>query len=499
MVLPRLWITLALLITTSTACTSATNRGSKDNKDGQSLFGSDVQDNSKNCYVSTKDDRLKNFYANPPTQTPEAAPQAKSANSFVVAKDGVAMANVTDWVAKDKAKRGADSKYFRYAYIPFSMLKDQTSANAARVALFKALNSTAVYESGNYVGDDVSDGQGAVYAIDVRKLWGQANPDDGVAVYNCVANPLDKDGNVALRTGIISIERMSLANFPADQPVNAARLVYNLLFPNVYDVLIDTPQFQSDLLRDLGIDQIDYDKILAWVGIKDSIVFGPRVAKMVRTVDGRNYWASQDYFDGAEHTEMPYAHDVSPVPVLEGDDGWVTLPGRNNDGSYSYDQGAAEASEAWVEMRNGFLAYYIWGNAHQERGRAEQSFVIDPDNQVNGYLLTGRSCITCHKSGPQAAPNQMRQLVDAGTVTQDVEKAKEIWTPQTTLDQYYDETKSHFSAAMTQIVNQVSDDDPAQNASWIHGQGDEPIKFLVTYVEAGNLDGPTGSGPSSGQ
>ncbi|MDA9951165.1 hypothetical protein N9D31_01195 [Oligoflexaceae bacterium] len=449
---------------------------------GGNFFEPDTSPGSS-CWTSTREQRLDSLYRD---QTP-TAPVAKLSSPYKPLDLDYTAEQIEKWVDDYKKNVSADEQTFtRYVYIPKGLVKNKNSSNAARVALFKALNSTAFYGDDIVTGKDASDGYGLVFAVDTRSFWGQANSADGPSIWNCIARPLSESGQQLLSEGVISVDAMSVRNFDADRPVSAAQLVYNLLHPNIYNEVIDTPSNQSGLLRMLGISNVDYDSVLAWTAQKQAIVNGPRVSKMIRTQDGRNYWATQDYFSNYEGEAIPYAVG-NLIPQIGSNDGWIDLPSIRNDREI----GGSEfrASEAWVELKNGLISYYIWGNAHQERGRAEKSFVSDPQNQQNGYLVTGRSCITCHVSGVQRAPSEMNRLIRNNEIADEyMDAAKNFWTSDDVIDRYYDENADRFSAAMKKIVDAVSDADTSLNDDWVNGAGEEPIKFIIDYVEEGFLD-----------
>jgi hypothetical protein len=372
----------------------------------------------------------------------------------------LSLETIKQWAATDRAKRGTDASFIKYTYLPNAIKDDKDKANLARVGVFKALNSTSMGNSEIVLGEDVSDGHGLLFAFDIRKFWG----DKAQRNWQTVAGGRGK--NV-----FASAPAQSLRSFPADEPVRVDRLAYNLTHGKVYNVLIDNPPYEQNLRRQQGIKS----EIVAWAAQKNAIVDGPRIAWLRELPDGRKYWATGDEFYGREGKEIPYA---SGDPV-------VRLRGGARGGMLAIKGGGTVASEAWMEMKNGLISYYIWGNAAQERTRAEQSFIIDPANKRSRFVINGRSCITCHAAGSQGAPSDMATYIDNGRISsQYVTRAKEFWTTNDKLEKIYAETRVKFQEALGKIVYGISDGDKAYNEKIKLGGGEaEPLLFLINMIE----------------
>lgn len=368
---------------------------------------------------------------------------------------------VLDWVAADKAKRGEDARFFRYSYIPAEFLKDPKEANYARIGLSKALNSVAVDASDIVSPEEASDGHGVVFAIDLRAFWGA----EGEQKWDIAARAEPKD--------VFSpAPRLDLRPFEANAPVSADRLVYNLLHGGIYDQLIETPGFGRNLIRDLGASNVT-----ARSAVKNAITYSPRYIQRRQLADRPGaYWESFDDFNG----------NLRELPWISGN----PIPRFRRDGMLS-DYGTV-ASEAWVHMKNGLPAYYIWGNANQERTKAELSFVLDPLNHRDRQLITGMSCIYCHISGVQTSPNDMRIAIDQGLITQDIEAAKQFWTTNEELSKQYAEDRRIVVEAIRKIVLGISDGDAKFNDDLINGVDErEPTFFVTSTVTKSPLRGDT--------
>jgi hypothetical protein len=157
------------------------------------------------------------------------------------------------------------------------------------------------------------------------------------------------------------------------------------------------------------------------------------------------------------------------------------------------------AAEAWSHMQNGLIAYYVWGNANQERTRAEQSFVVDPLNlHKGGYLITG-FCVFCHVNGVQSAPNDIWTALEGGKITGGNQaRLKEFWTSNDVLYEKYDEDRDIYQRAVRKIVIGISDGDAAFNKSVILGTNErEPSYYLTSIISKSRDDGVIANGNAS--
>lgn len=381
--------------------------------------------------------------------------------SYKILEGAVTTDQINEWATADRTKRGDDARYYRYAFIPAEFMKDPKEANYARIGLSKAMNSVAIDAADIVSPEDVSEGHGVVYALDLRAYWGARAEQKWTIAARAVTKRVFSPA-----------PRLDLRAFEGNQPVSADRLVYNVLHGGIYDLLIDTPEFGRDLMRTLGAKEVT-----ARTAVKHAITYSPRFIQRRQLPDRPGaYWESFDDFDG-NLRELP----------------WITgnpIPRFRNDGMMA--DFNPVASEAWMHMKNGLPAYYIWGNANQERTKAELSFVLDPLNAKGNELITGVSCIQCHISGVQESPNDMRNAIDQGLVTRDLEKAKEFWTPNEELSRQYAEDRRLVVDALRKIIVGISDGDAKFNEDLINGVDErEPVFFVQSSLTKNPLRGDT--------
>jgi len=369
-------------------------------------------------------------------------------------------AQISSWVEADKAKRGAEVEKFRYSFIPEIFTKDNKETNYARIGLSKALNSVALHAEDIVTLEDASDGHGLVYAINIEKLWGEK----AVRKWSIVASAVSKQ--------VFSpAPRLDLRPFPADQPVSADRLAYNVLHGGIYNQLLEFPSRGTTFIRSLKADTITHR-----YAVRNAITYGPRYAQRRQLGDREGgYWESFDDFNGRKRELI-----------------WITgnpIPRFRQDGMVA-DFGTV-ASEAWFHMKNGMPAYIIWGNANQERTKAELSFVTDPLNHKDRQLVNG-FCVFCHISGVQAAPNDVWTAIEEGKITRDLERAKEFWTNNEDLGEAYAKDRQIVVNALAKIVSNISDGEKVFNDSIINGADErEPCFFLTSSISGSRLKGDT--------
>ena len=277
---------------------------------------------------------------------------------------------VTQWIAADRAKLAASEvELLQYASL-HELHNAGASAdelNVARVALSKALNSTARWAPEIQNPVDIN-GQGIVYRFDLRHYWGfnkgvtklhfggsdddlffgsNKTDVDGKKVdssalnqrYN-FAKAISQDesfarlvwrrvlaGNVegAVASGAIPA---NITGFTPDY-VEVSQLVYTLTRPDVYNAIMAIPWYANELedelgvVRDKGVDSYQY------LVTQQAITVDSRLYYRARTQSGGFYWKTFDIFTGQVDTSQPdkqrfpfWAH---PIPqFISGTGGNVT-------------------------------------------------------------------------------------------------------------------------------------------------------------------------------
>lgn len=381
---------------------------------------------------------------------------------------GYNLAMVQQMAAAHKAARGVG---FQYVYLTPTAAQDREMANTIRVAIGKAWNHLS-WQPELDIPEDVSNGAGLVFALNAQKIWGA----NAATNWNYLANCSPKS-NISVSPA----PRGDCARFDAAQPIAAERFAFNATNGGPYANVHKTPPFFGSFRQKYRMGPI-----FATSTQKEAIVCGPRIIayrvvfpdlprgatlppysnmqealELVRQGKGLLYSYTTDEFDGRDGGSIRYTR----APTDKDQRSTGSLRASPND------DGTAVASEWWIQLPNGFMYYSIHGEGSQERGKAEFPFATDPANwKQDADLTTGRSCITCHIKGTQAAPS-------------DVEfEGKNGWTANSDLKILNDFSVQKFSDPLVKLTQALSDDESGLNDKIISGTI-EPVKRAIMVVE----------------
>jgi hypothetical protein len=368
------------------------------------------------------------------------------ADEYKAVPSGYGANMVNKWVAAHKKAKGSG---YKYVYVPTENASDKETANVLRVAAAKAWNHLS-WKSELDLLEDVSEGSGLVFALDAKKIWGA----DAERNWGYVANCTPK-GNISISPA----PRGDCQRFGTDEAVAIPRFVFNATNGGPYANVHKTPPFFQNFAQKYRMSPIK-----AVSTHKEAIVCGPRITAY-RTVEFQGkqllYSYSSDEFDGRDNGQIRYRN----APTERDQRQTGALNAGPGDGQ------TAIASEWWIQLPNGFMYYSIHGEGAQERGKAEFPFAIDPANwKQQATLATGRSCITCHATGIQAAKSDKEYA------------GKNGWTSNAELDKLYKGSRGQFQGAMRKLVDALSDGDAKLNDRMVNGTI-EPIAKAIRLIE----------------
>lgn len=354
-----------------------------------------------------------------------------------------------DMVQKWASAHAAQNPGYRYVFIPPAQAGNAEMANILRVAAGKAWNHLS-WKNEIDVPVDISEGSGLAFGLNATGVWGG----DADKNWNYVANCTPK-GNI----DVSPAPRGACQAFSAAQPVEIPRFVFNATNGGPYANVHKTPPSYQSFKQKFKLNPINYTSTH-----KEAIVCGPRItAYRPVTVNGQTlvYSFTSDEFDGRDNGNINYT--TAPTDQDQRSTGALNAgPGDGN---------TAVASEWWMQLPNGFIYYGIHGEGSQERGKAEFPFAIDPANWAQkADLATGRSCITCHANGIQAAPSDATFAGNNG------------WSSNDQLQVMYGEVRGKFQAGMRKLVEGVSDGDESLNTRLVEGSI-EPISKAIMLIE----------------
>ncbi len=248
--------------------------------------------------------------------------------------------DVTGWIEADRAGiPAADAEFIKYASL-HELHNAGVSAdelNVARVALSKALNSTARWAPEVANPADIN-GKGIVYRFDTRDYWGYnkgvtalhfgGSDDDiffGETTVNYLGEPVGSDvttkekhsytaevqrdpsfarlvwgrvlaGNVE---GASAGELLPpfVDGFKTDY-IEASQLVFTLTRPDVYSAIMAIPWYAQDLEAELGVIKDEGMKSYEYMVTKEAHPIDSRMYWRARTTSGGYYWKTWDVWTG---------------------------------------------------------------------------------------------------------------------------------------------------------------------------------------------------------
>ena len=450
---------------------STPNTGSEDDIDNQNDADStSVDDILNNNGANSDSNRINNNTDDgssqndadsgvTPTPTPPPSPPPGNNNNN---SGGIVGANCKFGLTDDRqyidAAKGAMAAHEILVYIAPKLLTEarKNEGSVARVGFLKALFHTSF--NPQLTGfSDVSDGNCAVYKVNLQTIWGdswQANWQLVAASRPAIDTSFDK-----ARQPWKAPSAQESSDI-GQRVISAQRLAYNIVYPTNYVRLIKAPG------RISGIEQ---GRTLAAGGYANGIPCGPRVLHIreSKLPDGTvSYLFTAG--DPGSPGEPGRALPASP-PRASRD--MPRVGGRR-----------IAASETMQQLANGFFRYFIFRNPGSLGTKALQSGVIDPGNPTGNYhLVVGRSCIACHNNGIRGVPV-------------DTANSGNGWSTGEEMEKHFVASRDKYKAAMATLVKAVSGSDAGFNEKLTHGRTREPIAFLLAAVEGYNMRGrPYGS------
>lgn len=395
--------------------------------------------------------------------TPPSGGTTTTGTKFKKPPTGYNESMISNWASK-----AGCTGTVKCVHVPPQALANDDLLNLVRVGIFKAINHLCFGPKELVFGDDVSEGYGLVFKVDMARCWGA----------NAEAN----------WAKAIQAQRKGVGVSPAASPLipitnvgNSTpghHLAYNLLHGEVYNNILAYPG------QEFTFNQVFQanPKIIFTSAVKDAIVCGPRLITGHKyTLNGAQYWyvKSHDEFDGRAGGDISDQYKAQAPTERDYRDGSGStsmtlaskLPGQES-----------VASEWWLEMPNGFLAFGIHGEGSQERTRAELPFAVDPYTP-SGCLETGR-CINCHSAGVRGVRSTPESTSGAG------------WTRQEDLDRYYGEVRKKYADAQAQLIDRMSDASESLKNDIINGVKEPALFAERLYEDQANLlsgAGPCGS------
>lgn len=261
-----------------------------------------------------------------------------------------------------------------------------------------------------------------------------------VASYPYALHPSGLSGEIA------QIKALSGVDIPY---IRADWFVATASVPPLYHDILQLPENVSELEKRLQVnadDNFSLNKV-ARGGVRNSGVSrNNRVIERHRAAYGA-YWKSYDFASNAEDKNI----FLNPLNFQE------------------------DGGEFIFNLPNGLQGYLIANAKGKRLDEAPIAIVRDRfTNQLDPVVHNGRSCIACHTKGTQPMVNEVRQMLEPlNRAAYDLDKAKQIYVPQTDLDRLFAEDDARFGRALEATGLQV----PKQ-------PGTEPVNVLAQHYLA---------------
>jgi hypothetical protein len=421
----------------------------------------------------------------------------------------VTEAQVLAAIAEDKATlASADAPYVRYTSLHELHNAGMTDEelDVARLGISKALNAHARF-SPAIINPEPIDCYALVYRFDIREYWSRYLAGSEFfgprEVVEDAARALETwtritEGNIhADRNENNENARDADGNYLYpnnhgfhDDYVEASQLAYTLTRPDVYNDVMQIPDFGHQLKAELGVDTSKGVDSYEYMVVDDAITIEPRLLLHQDTPNGRSYWESVDQFsiaiDGGANGFVFYDN---PIPEFaESSFGasytQVKTISRVIDGFTVQNQ----AQEIIFNLDNGLQGYAIFGAANQRRLDAFTFVVCDPERsgaesrfgfcETEFRLLNGASCHSCHSSGMKRAPTDMHTRLVAGEYdSTTTERALELYPGPDVMGSTIERDRSRFLSAMQEIADGMTYG-PTSTTN------QEPLRFLIERAQA---------------
>ncbi|MGK3992844.1 hypothetical protein [Sorangium sp. So ce1024] len=293
-----------------------------------------------NCFGSSCKDANAQMLAAVEAWAAEVVPSLPETPRPVAASEKITADQVKQWIAADRANvTEADKEFVKYTSL-HEIHNAGVSAeemNVARVAISKALNSTARWAPVIVNPVDIN-GKGIVYRFDTRDYWGYnkgvtklhfGGSDDDVFFGRTSVNYLgervgsdvttkekyrytdtvQEDPSFArlvwgrIEAGNVegATDREVLPPYTdgfKDEYIEASQLVYTVTRPDVYNAIMAIPWYAQDLETELGVIKDQGMKSYEYMVTKQAITIDSRMYWRARTKSGGYYWKTWDIFTG---------------------------------------------------------------------------------------------------------------------------------------------------------------------------------------------------------
>ena len=293
---------------------------------------------------------------------------------------------------------------------------------AYRIALSKLVNSLSwAFDIKN---PEPIDAQGTIFYIDLRDYEWDIRGDVWTQIEDVYpyAIEFDADTQASLLEKLTHLREEMDCKVPF---VHVDWFLANASLPPLYHDILDLPETDRELERELGIDverniQRAPGRSVSRAGFNDSGVSNNnRVVERHRSPYGA-YWKSYD-FAGNVGTQDIFTHPLS----------------------FTHDGG-----EIVFNLPNGLQAYYIL-NALGNRIDAAPTTIVSNPAASDPAVRNGLSCIGCHTEGMKDFEDGVRSVIEQTTnPTFDAAQALRLYVEKSVMDSLREEDTQRYKMAL---------------------------------------------------
>jgi hypothetical protein len=353
---------------------------------------------------------------------------------------------VLSWISADQANvSSADKPYIKYVSLHALQNAGVTAdqLNLVRVAVSKALNSTARWATQIYNPTALTSSGGMVYKFDTRWYWAPnkgvtkllygGSDDDlnfgtnktdylGNAVsasamndtYNYASTVTNDPSHAQLIWSRILAGNVEGADQNGDLPSNtagfatnyveASQLVYTLTRPDVYNAIMMMPWYEPELVKELGVDLSKGENSYQYVVSHEAVTIDSRMAVRATGTNGF-YWKTFDVFTGqlpqntietaeaAGNFRFPFW--ANPIPkFIDGLAGNVsangytfmaTLAQANDDSAH----GSGTTCDGQTDYGSTSFLNCLWYTGESGLQQSAEEVIFEMPNGLQAYWLGG--------------------------------------------------------------------------------------------------------------
>ena len=314
----------------------------------------------------------------------------------------------------------ASARYFTLTHL-YNAGESQETLRAYQLALSKLVNSLSW--GSEIVKPIPIDPRKTIFYIDLRRYEWDVRNDAWTQIEQEYPYSIEFDSET--QAGLSSTLTFLRQEMDCDVPfIHADWFLATASLPPLYHDILDLPEADSELERDLGIDVTrnlqSAPGVRVWrAGLNDSGVSkNNRVVERHQSQHGA-YWKSYD-FAGNVGVQNIFDHPLT----------------------FRHDGG-----EIVFNLPNGLQAYYISDASGSRIDAAPTTIVSNPDER-DGIVRNGISCIGCHTEGMKTFEDEVREVIAKAPDSPVKVQALRLYVEKAKMDELLSEDTQTYRRAL---------------------------------------------------